>query len=294
MSSFLGTGAALITPFDTCGEVDVEALTKLIEFQIENAIEYLVILGTTAESATLTKEEKALVKKTVIEVNAGRLPIVLGIGGNNTAAVIQEIKETDFRSIDAILSVSPYYNKPSQEGIYQHYKAVAKACPVDVILYNVPGRTSSNISPETVLRLSSIQNVVGIKEAKGDLEQAMKLIKILPKNFLVISGDDMMALPITLAGGSGVISVIAQAFPSEFSHMIRLAVLEEAKKTFKMHYKLMESIELIFKEGNPVGIKALLETLGLSQANVRLPLVEATDQLKLELRQFVDAFYVAS
>lgn len=294
MSSFLGTGVALITPFDNEGKVDIKALEKLIEFQIENAIEYLVVLGTTAEAATLTLEEKQLVKKKVLEINAGRLPIVLGIGGNNTAAVIKEIEETDFNGVDAILSVSPYYNKPSQEGIYQHYKAIAKASPVDIILYNVPGRTSSNVLPETALRLSEIENIIGIKEASGDMNQALKLIKAVPSNFLVISGDDMMALPITLAGGSGVISVIGQAFPSEFSHMIRYAILEEAKKTFKTHYKIQDSIDLIFKEGNPVGIKALLSILGIGNASVRLPLVQATDDLKSELRQFVESFYVAS
>jgi len=294
MSSFLGTGAALITPFNNQGDVDVDSLKKLVELQIENAVEYLVVLGTTAETSTLTPLEKELVKKTVIETNAGSLPLVLGIGGNNTAALVEEIKQTDFTDIDAILSVSPYYNKPSQEGIYQHYKAIATACPVDVILYNVPGRTASNILPETALRLSEVDNIIGIKEAKGDMEQALKLIKTVPSNFLVISGDDMMALPMTLAGGSGVISVIAQAFPSEFSHMIRLAILEEAKKTFKMHYRLQDSIESIFKEGNPVGIKALLEILGIGNAKVRLPLTEATNTLKTELRQFVDNFYVAS
>ncbi|MGY6647182.1 4-hydroxy-tetrahydrodipicolinate synthase [Wenyingzhuangia sp. IMCC45574] len=294
MSDFLGTGVALVTPFDNNGNVDVQALEKLVEFQIDNAVEYLVVLGTTAESATLTNQEKELVKQTVINTNAGRLPIALGIGGNNTAAVIEEIKNTDFSSIQGVLSVSPYYNKPSQEGIYQHFKAIAEACPVDIILYNVPGRTSSNIKPETVVRLAEISNIIGIKEAKGDMDQALKLIKSVPDNFLVISGDDMLALPITLAGGSGVISVIGQAFPSEFTHMIRLGILEESKKSFRMHYKLQDSIDLIFKEGNPVGIKALLEILGLSSSAVRLPLVAASPELKKKLRTFVEAFYVAS
>lgn len=294
MSDFLGTGVALVTPFDNNGNVDVQALEKLVEFQIDNAVEYLVVLGTTAESATLTNQEKELVKQTVINTNAGRLPIALGIGGNNTAAVIEEIKNTDFSSIQGVLSVSPYYNKPSQEGIYQHFKAIAEACPVDIILYNVPGRTSSNIKPETVVRLAEISNIIGIKEAKGDMDQALKLIKSVPEKFLVISGDDMLALPITLAGGSGVISVIGQAFPSEFTHMIRLGILEESKKSFRMHYKLQDSIDLIFKEGNPVGIKALLEILGLSSSAVRLPLVAASPELKKKLRTFVEAFYVAS
>ncbi|WP_010136676.1 4-hydroxy-tetrahydrodipicolinate synthase [Ochrovirga pacifica] len=294
MSSFLGTGVALVTPFDQNGNVDVQALEKLVEFQIDNAVEYLVVLGTTGESATLSKEEKELVKETVVKTNAGRLPIAIGIGGNSTASVIQEIKETDFTVFQAVLSVSPFYNKPSQEGIYQHFKAVAEASPVDVILYNVPGRTGSNIKPETVVRLAEIPNIIGIKEAKGDMDQALKLIKSVPKNFLVISGDDMLALPITLAGGSGVISVIGQAFPSEFTHMIRLGILEESKKSFRMHYKLQECIELIFSEGNPVGVKALLEILGQSSSYVRLPLIEASPALKSKLRNFVEAFYVAS
>lgn len=294
MSNFLGTGVALVTPFDNEGNVDVKALEKLVEFQIDNAVEYLVVLGTTAESATLTNDEKELVKNTVISTNAGRLPIALGIGGNNTDAVVNEIKNTDFSEIQGVLSVSPFYNKPSQEGIYQHFKAVAEACPVDVILYNVPGRTSSNINPETVVRLAQLPNVVGIKEAKGDMDQALKLIKMLPDDFLVISGDDMLALPITLAGGSGVITVVGQAFPSEFTHMIRLGILEESKKSFRMHYKLQDCFELIFSEGNPVGIKALLEILSMSSSKVRLPLVEASSELKNELRKFVESFYVAS
>lgn len=294
MSSFLGTGVALVTPFDNDGNVDIQTLEKLVEFQIDNAVEYLVILGTTAESATLTKAEKELVKRTIINVNAGRLPIVLGIGGNNTRTVIEEIQETDFSDIDAILSVSPCYNKPSQEGIYQHYKAIAAACPVDIILYNVPGRTSSNVLPETVARLAEFSNIIGIKEAKGDMEQALKLLEIVPSDFLVISGDDMMALPITLAGGAGVISVIGQALPGEFSHMIRLGLLDKGKKAFNTQYKIQKSIGLIFKEGNPVGIKALLSLLGMSNASVRLPLIEATPELKAELRQFVELFYVAS
>lgn len=294
MSIFLGTGVALVTPFDQDGNVDVQALEKLVEFQIDNAVEYLVVLGTTAEVATLTKQEKDLVKATILKTNAGRLPIVLGIGGNNTSAVVEEIENTDFTSIDAVLSVSPYYNKPTQEGIYLHYKTIAEVCPVDIILYNVPGRTASNVLPETVARLAEISNVIGIKEAKGDMDQALKLINIVPDDFLVISGDDMIALPIVLAGGAGVISVIGQAFPSEFSHMIRLGLLGKAKKSFGTQYRIQDSISLIFSEGNPVGVKALLETLGQCSSSVRLPLVKATDKLQSELKQFVESFYVAS
>lgn len=294
MSIFLGTGVALVTPFNQDGNVDVQALEKLVEFQIDNAVEYLVVLGTTAEVATLTNEEKELVKATIINTNAGRLPIVLGIGGNNTSAVIEDIKNTNFDGISAILSVSPYYNKPTQEGIYQHYKAIAEVCPVDIILYNVPGRTASNVAPKTVARLAEIPNIIGIKEAKGDMDQALKLIKLVPSDFLIISGDDMIALPIVLAGGAGVISVIGQAFPGEFSHMVRLGLLDKGRKAFSMQYKIQESISLIFSEGNPVGVKALLEILGHCNSSVRLPLVKATDKLQEELKQFVESFYVAS
>jgi 4-hydroxy-tetrahydrodipicolinate synthase len=294
MSVFLGTGVALVTPFDNDGNVDVQALEKLVEFQIDNSVEYLVILGTTAEVATLSNEEKELVKTTVINKNDNRLPIVLGIGGNNTRAVIQEINHTDFKGISAILSVSPYYNKPTQEGIYQHYKAIAEICPVDVILYNVPGRTASNLLPSTVLRLASIPNIIGVKEAKGDMDQALKLIKLLPKDFLVISGDDMVALPIVLAGGAGVISVIGQAFPSEFSEMVRLGLSDKARASFEIQYRIQDSISLIFSEGNPSGIKALLENIGLCNGSLRLPLVKASEGLQSELKQFLEVFYVAS
>ena len=294
MSKFIGTGSALVTPFTDDNQVDVEALKRLIDFQIDHGVEYLVVLGTTAESATLTAEEKQLVKNTIIEHNAGRLPLMLGLGGNNTTALIEEIKTTDFTHFDAILSVSPYYNKPSQEGIYQHYKAIAEACPVDVVLYNVPGRTGSNMTPETVARLAEINNIIGVKEAAGDMEQALKLINAVPNEFLVISGDDMIALPMTLAGGAGVISVIAQALPIEFSHLIRLGINHKVTEAFVRQYRMQDSIDYIFEEGNPVGVKALLEILGVCKSNVRLPLVPATNELKQKLKQFVETLYVES
>src|SRR5690606_28449542 len=209
MQKFVGTGVALVTPFKKDFSVDVEALKRIVDFVTEGGVEYLVVLGTTAESATLSNDEKELVIKTVIEANKGRLPLVLGVGGNNTAKVIEELKTRDFSAFDAILSVSPYYNKPTQEGIYQHFKAVAEASPIPVILYNVPGRTASNMLPSTVIRLANdFKNVIAIKEAAGDIVQAMKLIQNKPKDFLVISGDDMITLPMVLAGGAGVISVI--------------------------------------------------------------------------------------
>lgn len=218
MNKLTGTGVALITPFKDDLSVDIDSLTALVENLISNGIDYLVVLGTTGEVATLTKSEKQLVIETVIKANNSRLPLVLGIGGNNTAGLVEELKTTDLSAFEAVLSVSPYYNKPSQEGIYQHYKALAEVSPKPIIIYNVPGRTASNILPATVARLAEdIENIIGVKEAAGDIVQAMKLISLVPKDFLVISGDDMVTLPMILAGGHGVISVIAQGLPAEFS-----------------------------------------------------------------------------
>ncbi|HEU0138027.1 MAG TPA: 4-hydroxy-tetrahydrodipicolinate synthase, partial [Flavobacterium sp.] len=214
MQSLIGTGVALVTPFKKDFSVDTDALARIVNFQIDNGIDYMVVMGTTAENATLTESEKELVVKTVIEANYGRLPLVIGIGGNDTAKIVKELKSTDLSAFTAVLSVSPYYNKPTQEGIYQHFKAVAEASPLPVIVYNVPGRTASNMLPSTVIRLANdFKNIIGIKEAAGDIVQAMKLIQNKPDGFLVISGDDMITLPMVLAGGSGVISVIAEGFP---------------------------------------------------------------------------------
>lgn len=291
MEAFVGTGVALITPFNEDREVDTQALSKLVKYQIENGIDYLVVLGTTAESATLTQEEKELVKAEVIKANDGRLPLVLGIGGNNTAAVVEELKTASLEGFDAILSVSPYYNKPTQEGIYQHFREVSKASPLPVILYNVPGRTASNILPETVNRIArDFDNIIGIKEAAGDMVQAMKLISLVPEDFLVISGDDMLTLPMTLAGGKGVISVIAQGFPKEFSEMVNSGLEGKSKMAYKLHYKIAPSIDLIFAEGNPAGIKALLAKKGMIINELRLPLVKATDALQARIDDFVERF----
>lgn len=291
MKKFIGTGVAIITPFKEDFTVDVEALSNLVEDQINNGIEYIVVLGTTGESATLSLKEKELVKETIIKANNGKLPLVLGIGGNNTAALVEELKTTNLDAYDAVLSVSPYYNKPSQEGIYQHYRALASASPKPIILYNVPGRTASNILPETVQRLASdFKNIIGIKEAAGDIVQAMKLISLVPKDFLVISGDDMITLPMVFAGGHGVISVIGQGLPQEFSDMVRLGLEGEVKEAYKLHYKIAPSIDMIFAEGNPVGIKSLLEAKQLCKSVVRLPLVKASDKLKKEIQAFVAQF----
>ena len=236
MQSLIGTGVALVTPFKKDFSVDVESLTKIVNYQVENGINYLVILGTTAENSTLNQEEKELVIQTVVATNKGRLPLVLGVGGNNTQKVVAELKNRDFSDFVAILSVSPYYNKPTQEGIYQHFKAISEASPIPVILYNVPGRTGSNVLPSTVIRLANdFKNIVAIKEAAGDLVQAMQLIQNKPKDFLVISGDDMIALPMVFAGGSGVISVIGQGFPKQFSELIRLGLDRKVDEAYKLH-----------------------------------------------------------
>lgn len=284
----MGTGVALITPFDKNGEIDFEALKSLVEFQINNGINYLVVLGTTGESVTLTKAEKQAVINCVITANANRLPLVLGVGGNNTAAVCDELQKTDLSAFDAILSVSPYYNKPTQEGIYAHFAAIAKISTKPIILYNVPGRTSSNMNPETVRRLAlDFENIVAIKEAAGDMPQALELIRQVPEDFLVISGDDMIALAMTLAGGAGVISVIAQGLPKQFSKLIQFGIEGKAKEAYAIHYPIMTSIDMIFEEGNPAGIKALLESLGICSDSVRLPLLSASPDLKNRIDAFL-------
>jgi 4-hydroxy-tetrahydrodipicolinate synthase len=286
MQSLIGTGVALVTPFKKDFSVDVEALKKIVHFQIDNGIDYLVVLGTTAETATLSQEEMELVIQTVIEANNGKLPLVLGVGGNNTYKVIEELKTRDLSKFAAVLSVSPYYNKPTQEGIYQHFKAIALASPVPVILYNVPGRTASNVLPSTVIRLANeFKNIVAIKEAAGDIVQAMKLIQGKPKDFLVISGDDMITLPMVLAGGSGVISVIGEGFPKQFSEMVRFGLQRKAAEAYALHYLLADSIDMIFEQGNPAGIKEIFKSLGLSENTVRLPLVNVNEDLANRLHQ---------
>ncbi len=291
MNKLIGTGVALITPFKSDLSVDVEALSNLVKNQIGNGINYLVVLGTTGESSTLSESEKDLVINTVIKANKGKIPLVLGMGGNNTVALAEKLKFTDLSAFEAILSVSPYYSKPTQEGIYQHYKIISEASKKPVIIYNVPGRTASNVLPATVLRLAQdFKNIIGIKEAAGDIVQAMKLISILPEDFLVISGDDMVTLPIILAGGHGVISVIGQGLPSEFSKMVQLGLEGKVKEAYQLHYKIMPSIDLIFAEGNPAGIKAMLHSKKACENVVRLPLVKSSEKLKGEIEAFMSQF----
>ncbi|WP_439152736.1 4-hydroxy-tetrahydrodipicolinate synthase [Winogradskyella sp.] len=289
MTKFIGTGVALITPFNEDLNIDYDALERLVEYNIENGTEYLVISGTTGESVTISPEEKKSLVQFIIKVNNNRVPLVLGIGGNNTTTLIEEIKSTDLSSIDAILSVSPYYSKPTQEGIYQHFKAIAEVSPKPIILYNVPGRTSSNVSPETTIRLAKdFDNIIAVKEAGNNVHQYLELLRTKPDDFLVLSGDDDLALGVALAGGSGVISVIGQALPKEFSEMIRLGIAGNAKEAYKIHFKLMPITKMIFSENNPSGIKAVLSGLNISNSYVRLPLVEATDKLKNEIRKELD------
>lgn len=287
MQSLIGTGVALVTPFKKDFSVDTEALTRIVNFQIDNGIDYLVVLGTTAENATLSQDEKEVVINTVIDANNSRLPLVLGVGGNNTHEVVNELKTRDLSKFVAVLSVSPYYNKPTQEGIYRHFEAIANASPLPIILYNVPGRTSSNMLPSTVIRLANdFKNIVAIKEAAGDIVQAMKLIQNKPDGFHVISGDDMITLPMVLAGGSGVISVIGEGFPRQFSDMVRLGLQRKVDEAYKLHYLLAESIDMIFEQGNPAGIKEVHKTLGLSENTVRLPLVNVDENLAKRLSDF--------
>ena len=290
-SKFLGTGVALVTPFKSDLSVDHQALTNIVNFNIDNGTDYLVISGTTGESVTISKKEKQDIIATITLANNGRVPLVLGIGGNNTMAVIEEIKNTDLTYMDAILSVSPYYSKPTQEGIYQHFKAISEASPVDIILYNVPGRTSKNVEVSTTLRLANdFKNIIAVKEAGNNVAQYLELIKNKPDDFLIISGDDDLALGIVLAGGAGVISVIGQAFPKDFSNMIRLGLKGETKEAYKLYFKLMDVIGYIFEENNPAGIKAVFEALNLCEDSVRLPLVPASKQLKQKILGFVKAY----
>jgi 4-hydroxy-tetrahydrodipicolinate synthase len=283
-----GTGVAIVTPFGKKGKVDTGALSTIVKHLHDGKVEYIVILGTTGESVTLDKDEKNLVIETVIKANKNKLPLVLGIGGNNTAEVVHTIEKTDLKPFEAILSVAPYYNKPNQEGYYQHYKAVSGATKKDIILYNVPGRTGSNVTWETQVRIAKdFKNIVATKEASGNIEQIMKVIKNKPKDFMVISGDDNLTLPIIAAGGDGVISVVANAFPSEFSEMVRLCLDHKFTKAHKLHYSLVDITDQLFADGNPGGIKFALSLLKKCGPFVRLPLSEPNDKVKQALTQLI-------
>ncbi|OFY83124.1 MAG: 4-hydroxy-tetrahydrodipicolinate synthase [Bacteroidetes bacterium RIFCSPLOWO2_12_FULL_35_15] len=291
-NKFRGTGVAIVTPFYKDNAIDFKSFGKLVDHIINGGVEYIVVLGTTGESVTLTKEEKKSVVAHVIETIDNRVPLVLGLGGNNTQEILNSLSHsTDFNHISAILSVSPYYNKPNQRGIYQHYKAISEACPVPVILYNVPGRTNSNITADTTLKLANdFKNIIGIKEASGNLEQCMKIIKNKPKDFLVISGDDLLTLPMIACGADGVISVVANAFPKDFSEMTRQILAGNVKDAQKIHYKLADIIEQLFADGNPAGIKAALELLNIAPANLRLPLVKVNKATQNALAELIDTY----
>lgn len=291
MQKFVGTGVALVTPFKIDKSVDFESLIKLVNFNIDNGVDYLVINGTTGESATITSEEKLKIIETIVATNNGRVPLVLGVGGNHTAQVVHELTTRDFSNIDGILSVAPYYSKPTQEGFYQHFKAIAEASPVPVILYNVPGRTAKNMSVATTLRLANdFKNIVAVKEAGNNTQQYLELIKNKPTDFAIISGDDDLALAITLAGGSGVISVIGQAFPKVFSDMIQFGLEGKNKEAYQLHFQLMDVVDYIFEENNPAGIKTVLQALKITSNEVRLPLVKASADLQAKIVEFVTNF----
>lgn len=291
-NQFKGTGVAIVTPFNKDNSVDYKSLTKLVNHIIKGGVEYVVVLGTTGESVNLTKDEKKQIVKHVVDTVNKRVPVVLGLGGNNTQELVNALKITsDFDGIDALLSVSPYYNKPNQRGIYEHYKAIATVSPLPIILYNVPGRTSSNMSAETTLKLANdFKNIIGIKEASGSVEQCMRIIKNRPNGFLVISGDDMLTLPIIASGGDGVISVVANAYPKDFSEMTRQILAGNVKNAQKLHYKFTEIIDQLFADGNPGGIKAVLELMDICKASLRLPLVPVNKDTKKAIEKLVKAY----
>jgi 4-hydroxy-tetrahydrodipicolinate synthase len=283
-----GTGVALITPFTAKGAIDFPALKKVTENIIRGKCEYIVVLGTTGESAVLSADEKNQIIIEVKKLSAGRVPLVLGVGGNNTTQVVDELKTLNTAGYSAILSVSPYYNKPTQEGIYQHYAAIAKASPLPVILYNVPARTAGNINAATTLRLAKdFSNIIGIKEASGNLDQCMNLVNRRKGDFLLISGDDNITLPLIAAGFDGVISVIANAYPLKFSNMVRFSLAGDFAKARKLHYELLDLIPLLFAEGNPCGVKAVMNALELCNDAVRLPNVKVSKELKEQIKAFI-------
>ena len=288
-----GMGVALITPFNEDGSVDYEALLRLVDYQLQNGTDFLCVLGTTAETPTLTKEEKEKVKRTVIDRVNGRIPILLGVGSNSTQAVVESVKNDDMTGVDALLVVVPYYNKPSQEGIYQHYKAVAEATDLPIVLYNVPGRTGVNMTAETTLRLArDFENIVAIKEASGNITQMDDIIKNKPADFDVISGDDGITFPLITLGAVGVISVIGNAFPREFSRMTRLALQGDYKHALTIHHKFTELFSLLFVDGNPAGVKAMLNMMGMIENKLRLPLVPTRITTYEKMRIVLDSLNV--
>jgi 4-hydroxy-tetrahydrodipicolinate synthase len=283
MNKFRGTGVALVTPFTQNGAVDTNALRRLVQLQIAGGTDFLVVQGTTGETPVLSDAEKQLVLETVIDENAGKLPVVLGAGGNYTDGLVKKLSELNLEGVDGLLSVSPYYNKPSQEGIYQHFKRVSEATDKDIILYNVPGRTSSNMLPETTLRLTEFKNIVAVKEASGNMEQIMSIIQHAPEGFDVLSGDDALTVPLISVGAKGVISVVANALPERFSKMVNAALKDDWSTAREQHYALLEITKLFFAQGNPAGVKSALKERGIMDAYLRLPLVNVTPELDSDI-----------
>jgi 4-hydroxy-tetrahydrodipicolinate synthase len=282
-----GTGVALVTPFKSNFDVDIEALGRVIDFVINGGVEYVVSLGTTGETPTLSKEEKIAIIQYTYEKVKGRVPIVVGIGGNNTHELIGDLESFPLDKAVAVLSASPYYSKPSQEGLYYHYKALAEASPKPILLYNVPGRTGRSISASTVLQLAKLPNIAGIKEASGDFAQCMQILRDKPENFLVVSGDDALAMPQISCGMEGVISVAANCFPKEFSSMVRLSLKEDFVEAKKLNDKMIEGYDLLFVENNPAGVKAFLAEMGVIENNLRLPLVPLSDAVQQKVRAYL-------
>jgi 4-hydroxy-tetrahydrodipicolinate synthase len=289
MKKFRGTGVAIVTPFKNDSSIDFAALGRVVNHVIKGGVNYIVVMGTTGESSTLTKDEKKAIISYVVEVTDNRVPLVTGIGGNNTQEVINIVRHIDLTGIDGILSVAPYYNKPNQRGLFQHFKAIATCSPIPVIMYNVPGRTCSNISSETCLELANeCENIVGIKEASGDIAQIMRIIRAKPDNFSVISGDDMMTIPIIAAGGSGVISVLANAFPDATSELVTNSLKSNFKSAREIQLRYLEMIELLFIDGNPAGVKAMLNLMNICQNNLRLPLVPVNRTIYSRIQKAID------
>lgn len=282
---FRGTGVALVTPFDRKGKIDEQGLRNLVDFQIENGTDFLIVQGSTGEAATLSADEKEQTLAIVMDQNKRRLPIVLGLADNDTLALVEEYTKMNNSGIDAFLCASPHYNKPSQKGIILHYKAIAAATNKPIILYNVPGRTASNMLPETVLELAKLDNIIGVKEASGNIMQVMEILKNKPENFVVLSGEDALAMPIALLGGDGVISVVANALPKQFSKMIQAALKRELELANKLHYSMLDITDSFFAEGNPSGIKYCLQLLGICTDIVRLPLTGISDELKKKMEK---------
>ncbi len=289
--TFTGTGVAVVTPFHNFGTIDFGSLEKLMHHLLNGGVDFIVAMGTTAEAATLTQDEKVAVTNFILETIDGRVPLVLGMGGNSTQAVVSQIKKTDFSGIDAILSVAPYYNKPNQKGLYYHFKSVAAASPVPVILYNVPGRTASNLTAETCLRLANdFENIVAVKEASGNFTQVMQILRDRPEGFFVFSGDDALTFPLMALGADGVISVIANGFPRDFSKMVSLMKSGHFNEARQIHYALLPIMNKLFEDGNPAGIKAALEIKGLIKNHLRLPMVKANRSVYLALAKLIEEY----